>query len=148
MEEEKQEYCDGQHILLVDDDEFNIYTLRKLFEIQGILVEEEDTAMDGKEAIQKIASKKCKKCNSGYWLVITDLNMPVMDGYKATTIIRKMISDGEISQVNIVGTTANSIDYKMKQKCLSIGFDDVISKPIMKKVLIKVLDSFYYDLNI
>jgi len=51
MEEEKQEYCDGEHILLVDDDEFNIYTLRKLFEIQGILVEEEDTAMDGKEAI-------------------------------------------------------------------------------------------------
>ena len=96
--------------------------------------------MDGKEAIQKIASKKCKKCNSGYWLVITDLNMPVMDGFKATSIIRKMIKDGDIGQVNIVGATANSIDYQMKQKCLNVGFDDVISKPIMKKVLIKVID--------
>jgi len=113
-EEEKQEHCDRPHILIVDDDEFNIYTLRKLFEIQGINVDEEDTVMDGKEAVQKVASKKCKKCNSGYWLVITDLNMPVMDGFKATSIIRKMIKDGDIGQVNIVGATANSIDYQMK----------------------------------
>jgi len=40
--------------------------------------------------------------------------MPVMDGFQATTIIRKMVSDGKINQVNIVGTTANSIDFKMK----------------------------------
>ena len=61
--------------------------------------------------------------------------MPVMDGYQATKIIRKLIERKQIKELRIVGTTADAIDNSLKTRCLEVGFDDVISKPVNKEIM-------------
>lgn len=72
------------HILLVDDNEFNIYTLRKQLESLKIFVGKFDFAYNGKDAIDKVSEKKCPFCKNNYCLIFMDLNMPVKDGFEAT----------------------------------------------------------------
>jgi len=54
--------CTKPHILIVDDNEFNIYTLQKLLELMGYIVPDDDVTVNGKLAIDKILDKKCNFC--------------------------------------------------------------------------------------
>jgi len=79
--------------LIVDDNEFNIYTLQKLLECYKIFVDDLDISLNGKEAIDKVLTKACHECGGNYKLILMDLNMPVMDGFKATKYIKGMIKE-------------------------------------------------------
>lgn len=139
---DNQEY---QQILIVDDDEFNIFTIHKLLEMLKVKHDQNLFAMNGKEALDILLSEKfqCSLnlnikhlcCSSGHDLILMDLNMPEMDGFDATKLIRGMIIEQKIKDVYIVGTTAHQISEQLRQKCLATGFNDVISKPIMRKTL-------------
>jgi len=52
-----EKVCMPNHILIVDDDEFNIYTLQKLLGMIGVIVDEKDHALNGKDAIEMMTSK-------------------------------------------------------------------------------------------
>jgi len=54
-----------------------------------------------------------------------------------------MILDNTVADMNIVAITADSIDTRLKQKCKSIGFNEVIGKPVTKKTLFKILKKYY-----
>lgn len=129
---DNQEY---QQILIVDDDEFNIFTIHKLLEMLKVKHDQNLFAMNGKEALDILLSEKFQCCSSGHDLILMDLNMPEMDGFDATKLIRGMIIEQKIKDVYIVGTTAHQISEQLRQKCLATGFNDVISKPIMRKTL-------------
>ena len=112
-------------ILFVEDNLINqkitLLTLKPL-------VNNIDTASNGKEAIEKLNA-------SNYDLILMDIVMPVMDGIIAAEKIREMES-GSDTHVPIIAITANAM-IGDREKCLSAGIDEYLSKPFQPGVLIE-----------
>ena len=111
-------------ILLVEDNLINqkitLLTLKPL-------VNSIDTAINGKEALDKFGT-------NNYDLILMDIKMPVMSGLVAAEKIRALESTTN-SHVPIIAITANAM-IGDKEKCLSAGIDDYISKPYQPAALI------------
>jgi CheY-like chemotaxis protein len=111
-------------ILLVEDNLINqkitLLTLKPL-------VHSIDTASNGKEALDKFG-------NTSFDLILMDIQMPVMSGLVAAEKIRALESTTN-SHVPIIAITANAM-IGDKEKCLSAGIDDYISKPFQPSALI------------
>jgi PAS domain S-box-containing protein len=115
-------------ILVVDDIPVN----RKLLSIQlQKLGYETDQADDGKPAVEMIKKKQ-------YGLVFMDLDMPELDGFQATLAIREY--DRDTSQHTPVVAMTSYDREGDREKCLSHGMDDYLSKGITKKRLQEVID--------
>ncbi len=67
--------------MLVDDNEFNLYTISKLFDRKSISY---DKAFNGKEAIDKVIERVARECGCNYRAIFMDCNMPIMDGLEAS----------------------------------------------------------------
>ncbi len=113
------------NILLVEDNFSNqqIIILYLKNEIRKI-----DVAFNGKEALDKFGKAK-------YDLILMDVQMPIMDGFKATRKIRE-IEKSTSTHTPIIAVTANAFPED-KEKCLSSGMDDYISKPFQPEDLIR-----------
>ena len=90
-----------------------------------------ETCFNGKEALDLVKSGK------NYDIIFMDHMMPVMDGEEATNLIREYEKSGQ-KKNRIVALTANAIDGA-REKFLSLGFDDFLSKPMVEKDLEKVM---------
>ncbi len=119
----------GKRILLVEDNDFNREIAKYVFEGVGFEVDE---ATNGVECIEKLSHNPGR-----YDLVLMDIQMPVMDGYTATKEIRNY-KDPVISNIPIIAMTANAFDEDRK-KCLEVGMDGHIGKPLEAKAVIKEL---------
>src|SRR3990167_321135 len=89
-----------------------------------------DSVSNGYEAIQTLK-------NTSYDLILMDCQMPGMDGYTATAEIRKM-EGGQQPHIPIIAMTAHALKGD-REKCLQVGMDDYISKPINFTVLTEML---------
>ena len=125
----KQDYTETLklegHVLLVEDNNINQIVTGELLTMLGVTY---DIAEDGKQAVQKIEN------TPHYDLVLMDVQMPVMDGYEATQLLR---SKG-YTDLPIIGLSANAMKED-KQSALDIGMDDYLTKPIKRKSLIEML---------
>jgi CheY-like chemotaxis protein len=115
-----------QVILVVDDQEDNRELLNAFLSNLGYGVVE---ACNGLEAVN-VATRKCPD------LIIMDLSMPVMDGFKAVRILREL---PETSEVPVVACTAHDTATHQVQ-ALSLGFNEILTKPIDFRRLNCVLD--------
>ncbi len=106
----------GARILLVEDNAINQQLAREIMENKGIVVE---IANNGKEAVTTVA-------NADFDAVLMDVQMPKMDGYEATQLIRK---NPRYSKLPIIAMTAYAMSDDRK-KCLAVGMNDYIVKPI------------------
>ena len=106
----------GARILLVEDLLINQQVAQELLSWVGILV---DVANNGAEAVQMVEK-------GDYDVVLMDIQMPVMDGYEATQIIRR---DSRFAQLPIIAMTAHAMASDQK-KSLVAGMNDHIGKPI------------------
>ena len=88
-----------------------------------------DIANNGLEAVEAVKS-------NSYDIIFMDVQMPEMNGYEATIEIRKLGS-----RIPIVAVTASAIKGE-KEKCISVGMTDFLTKPFKKKDLIPVLDKW------
>jgi len=107
----------GAEILLVEDNEINQQVAREILEEAGFCI---TIANHGQEAMEKIAQAPA------FDAVLMDITMPVMDGFTATTAIRKAHSEDRLP---IIAMTAHAISGYRK-KCLAAGMNDYITKPI------------------
>ncbi len=89
-----------------------------------------DVAFNGKEALEKFGHTK-------YDLVLMDIQMPIMDGLKATQKIRE-IEQSTNSHTPIIAVTANAFPED-KERCLASGMDDYISKPFQPDELLQMI---------
>ncbi len=129
----------GLHILLAEDNVINQKVAVRLFERLGYRV---DVVSNGVEAVKAVARIQ-------YHLVFMDCQMPEMDGFEATRLIRereasrvKRDAEGERRSrphVPIIAMTANAMEGD-RERCLAAGMDDYISKPITLDVLVAVLE--------
>ncbi|PRY53628.1 response regulator receiver domain-containing protein [Arcticibacter pallidicorallinus] len=106
-------------ILVVDDNEINRYVTNKILTQCGFEV---DLAEDGQIAVDKVATKQ-------YDLILMDLHMPILDGLKATEIIRSY-NQGEFSELPIVALTC-SISNRDLDQIGKAGLTDYIRKPFV-----------------
>lgn len=86
-----------------------------------------DVVNNGKEILRMLKEKS-------YDLILMDCQMPELDGYETTRIIRRQESKGHQTHVPIIAMTAYAMEGD-KNKCLTAGMDDYISKPITLNVL-------------
>lgn len=112
-------------ILLVEDNEVNRIVAIELLEKAHLQV---DTAKNGEIALTKLTQ-------SNYDCVLMDVQMPVMDGYQTTRLLRKLPG---FTSLPVIAMTAN-VMRDDKQKCLQAGMDDFISKPILPQTLYSTL---------
>jgi CheY-like chemotaxis protein len=114
-------FLKGRKILIVEDDFSSRLYLNKILEREGVVIL---NAEDGQGAIDITGE------NPDIDVILMDIQLPVMDGYKATEKIRE-IRNGII----IIAQTAYGL-MGDKEKIAVSGFDDFIIKPIMAKDLI------------
>ncbi len=113
-------------VLLVEDNPVNQNVAMSMLEQLGCEV---SLAVDGEYAVEMGEQEK-------YDIVLMDCQMPKMDGYEAT---RRIKSDGSLNAPTpIVALTANAMDGD-REKCLSAGMDDYVSKPVRTQVLSHML---------
>lgn len=120
---EKAEKIDfsGRHVLLAEDNELNAEIATALLEEMGFTV---DHAEDGIICVDKL-----EKAPAGtYDLILMDVQMPNMDGYKATQVIRRLPDSGK-AQISIIAMTANAFEED-RRKALEMGMNGHIAKPI------------------
>ncbi len=115
----------GARILLVEDNVLNQEVALGLLEEARFHV---DIANHGQEAIEMIAMHD-------YDMVLMDMQMPVMDGLTATSQIR---NDAIFQNLPIVAMTANAMQQD-KDKCMAVGMNDYVVKPIDPDELFRVL---------
>lgn len=114
-------------ILIAEDNKINQIVARKILEKEGFEV---DIAGTGKEAVDAVQK-------GDYSFVFMDIQMPEMDGYEATRTIREM-EKGTGKHTPIIALTASAME-KDREKCLNIGMDEYVPKPIEKEELLRVL---------
>jgi CheY-like chemotaxis protein len=111
-------------LLLVEDNFVNqrvaVYMLAKL----GHQV---DVAKNGREAIEMLSK-------SGYSLVLMDCQMPEMDGFEATRLIRDRASTVINHDIPVIAMTANEFPED-RARALACGMDDFLAKPVDRSVL-------------
>ncbi len=110
---------DNIRILAADDHPVNQLFIRKLLERLGFA--NIDLAENGKEALDMIKKNK-------YDIVLMDCQMPEIDGYQATTMLREM-EKNTAEHLPVIALTANAM-IGDREKCLKAGMDDYLSKPI------------------
>jgi signal transduction histidine kinase len=128
-------HLSGYTILAAEDMDFNREVLAKYLEKTGVNV---DFAENGKEAIAKF-----KENHDKYSLIFMDINMPEMNGDEATKIIRALDLQ-KAKEIPIIAMTADVFKEDV-EKCLSIGMNDHISKPIIPKIIYAKLKQYLQD---
>jgi len=113
----------GIKVLLVEDNDINRLYASKVLQELGCRVE---TAENGQEAIDKLKE-------SNFEIILMDLQMPILDGFEATKIIRTEFPDAR-RNVPIIALTANAIKGD-NEKCLEVGMNDYLSKPFTSEKL-------------
>lgn len=114
-------------ILVFEDNELNKQLLRHIISDYGFEV---DLVENGLAGLQYLRQKS-------YDLILMNLDMPVMDGYHATEEIRRGLG----LATPIVAMTAHTISGE-KEKCLTLGMNDFLPKPIQKRQLIEMIHRF------
>ena len=115
---EKQNSETGYSILLVEDNNVNQMVARGMLKKMG---HEVTVVANGSEALGMLEERY-------FDLVLMDCIMPVMDGYLATSEIRKRESNSE-HHIPVIAMTANTFEGE-EQRCLAAGMDDYLAKPV------------------
>lgn len=112
---------EGRRILLAEDNDLNAEIAMTILAGAGMEV---DRAADGIQCIDML-----EKAEPGYYdLILMDIQMPNMDGYKATMLIRKL-DDKRLANIPIIAMTANAFNEDRK-KAFEAGMNGHIAKPI------------------
>jgi CheY-like chemotaxis protein len=128
----KQDVLAGKTILVVDDDERNLFALTTVFERFGIHT---ITAESGREAIQVL------KEDLRVDMILVDIMMPEMDGYET---IQKIRHEHNKMTLPIIAVTAK-VMKEDRQKCIESGASDYITKPLKVDQLLSLMRLWFYS---
>ena len=124
----------GKHVLLAEDNDLNAEIAEFILEDMGLMV---DRVEDGVQCVARIEQKPA----GTYDLILMDIQMPNMDGYKATQAIRRL-ADKEKSGIPIIAMTANAFEEDRK-KALEKGMNGHIAKPVDIEKMRKILQNTF-----
>ncbi len=122
----KEDFLDGRKILITDDNDLNRLVASILLLNYGatILVAE-----NGEEALEMIARNE-------FDLVLMDVQMPILNGYETTKILRE-----QGNNIPIIALTASAIQGEM-EKCIAAGMNDYVTKPIEEGLFLQKIQQW------
>jgi len=122
------------HILVAEDNKFNQRVVAAMLDKLGCTFE---LVENGYEVLDKLRSSRV----SNFDMVLMDCQMPLLDGYKTTGLIRLL--EGPAASIPVVALTANAMASD-RGKCLDAGMDDYLSKPVNMKSLQDILNKYLH----
>ena len=122
----------GWRVLIAEDNIVNQKVAKSILEKLGCVV---DVAANGAEAISMWSQLP-------YHAVFMDCQMPELDGYAATGVIRER--EGPERHTPVIAMTANAMDGD-RERCLAAGMDDYLSKPVNIEACLEVLHKWVTD---
>ena len=122
----------GKQVLVVDDNIMNRMVANVILKEYDVLVTE---ANDGEEAVNYLKNNPCD-------LVLMDLQMPVLNGYQASKIIRLKLK----LDVPIIALTASDSGEE-KRKCYEVGMNDYLTKPFNKEQFLETICTWIDGFN-
>ncbi|MGD1804332.1 response regulator [Dapis sp. BLCC M126] len=126
---------DGTRILLVEDNQVNQLVFKGYLRKLGLTAKLANCGLDALSALKEATD------NEAYTLIFMDCQMPIMDGYEASLLIRQGKAGDNYRKVPIIAVTANAMKGD-RDKCIEAGMDDYITKPIKPEDLSKILDKW------
>ncbi len=114
----------GKRVLLVEDNEYNRMLAKSFLRTAQLKVTE---AENGEEAIARAAAQE-------FDLILMDVQMPVLDGFKATKYLRQELG----LMTPIIALTASAINGE-KERCLAVGMNDYLTKPFYEDELLQLV---------
>jgi PAS domain S-box-containing protein len=126
----------ARHLLLAEDNLVNQRVASLQIAKLGYTL---DIVDNGQLAVQAVA-RSLSGAGPSYAAVLMDCQSPVMDGFEATSAIRKTQAGGP-NRLPIIAMTANAIQGD-RERCLAAGMDDYLSKPIQPEQLRRVLEQW------
>ncbi len=114
------------HLLLVEDNDFNQVVARELLTRAGATL---DIVENGQKAIEHLRAHA-----DTYDLVLMDVQMPVMDGFTATRIIRSELK----LELPVLAMTAGVMEFE-RDECIASGMNDLIAKPIETEIMLATI---------
>ncbi len=137
-QQHKYTWPKSTRLLIVEDNRINQHVALGILQEFNLTA---DIAGNGLEAISAIESAPE---NDPYTLVLMDCQMPEMDGYDATKAIRNSKAGDKHKSITIIAMTANAMEGD-KEKCLNVGMNDYLSKPIEAEQLLSTLQHWLIE---
>ncbi|MGA2114184.1 MAG: ATP-binding protein [Bryobacteraceae bacterium] len=116
----------GLRVLVVEDNPVNQKVTFGIASQAGAVV---DIAENGREAVER-------HCAAPYDIILMDCEMPELDGYQATALIRAL--SGKASLVRIIGVTANAF-AEDRDRCIRAGMNGYVAKPLTRRRLLEAM---------
>lgn len=132
-EPERRQNLKGAQILLVEDNDINIYVAQIILDRAGCIV---TVAHNGQEAVDIFAASE----SDHFEAILMDVRMPVMDGITATEVIRAMDRE-DARTIPIIAMTADAFEEQQK-RTIEAGMTHHLSKPIDPSMLYHVLSTY------
>ena len=127
---DERQRLDGLRVLLVEDNALNQQLASELLSRQGAQV---TVAVHGQAALERLRAP-----GAAFDVVLMDLQMPVMDGYQATRLMRE---DPSLSTLPVLAMTAHAM-VEERERCLALGMQNHLSKPLDPATLYAALRPF------
>lgn len=125
------------YILIVDDNPFNVTVAEHMISALGYNFK---SALSGEAAVNLVCQNDHR--NQPIKMVFMDCQMPVMDGYETTKVLKEKMRKEEIPNIPVIAFTANDSE-KDKEKCKKVGMSDYLTKPLseakLKEIILKYL---------
>ncbi len=116
------------HVLIVDDDEFNILFMRASLPVPPLSL---DTAINGRAALEAARARAPD-------VVFMDLEMPVMDGFEALAALRRLEAAAGRRASSVIAFSSFD-DEATRRRCAEAGFDDYLTKPAPRERIQELL---------
>lgn len=124
---ENCEWLNGMRVLVVDDSRMNLDVIQRILSNEGATIR---TSEFGTEAIDFL-----KNAANSFDIILMDLQMPEMDGYETTRIIRHEL---KLTEIPVIALTAGATVTE-RQKAMASGMNDFLTKPVEPRQLIRTL---------
>lgn len=128
--------CKGKHALIVEDVDINAIFAQAITEMKGF---DSDIAENGMKAVELLEGSE-----DGYYsIVLMDIQMPIMNGYEATKVIRAS-NRPYLKHIPIIAMSANTFEEDVL-KCKQVGMNDHIAKPVDVNRFSELVDLYVKD---
>lgn len=114
-------------VLVAEDNEVNLQVLTALLQKLGM---KPDVARNGQEVLDELERRS-------YDVIFMDCQMPLLDGFEATQRLRQKFPN---TKIKVIALTASTMPED-RQRCVQVGMDDFLSKPITRDSLSRVLNN-------